>query len=180
MQRKIGNTKEKGQATILVLVASSLFLLAALGLTLDVSQLYAQRQLAQNAADAAALAAIMSLFNNTNTSNGTFDNTFGKIPNGGGNPPRLTCGSSDNHTPCYYARQNGFDPASGDTVYTDFWSQANAFSQEPGVSISNATKDPVPLLRVTVRRPVRATLMGLVGAPRKVSPRRRRRRSRPA
>jgi Flp pilus assembly protein TadG len=158
MQHKAANSKEKGQSTILVVVALSLFLLAGMGLTLDVSQLYAHRQLAQNAADAAALAAMMSIFNGTNTSS----NTFG-TPIAGGNPVRLQCGSTDNHTPCYYARQNGFDPANGDTVYVDFWSQANAFAKEPGVSISNASKDPVPLLRVTVMRPVPATLMGLVG-----------------
>ena len=163
MQRKAANSKEKGQSTILILVALSLFLLAGMGLTLDVSQLYAQRQLAQNAADAAALAAMMTIFNGTNTPNATFDNTYGKIPTGGGNPARLPCGSNDNHTPCYYARLNGFDPANGDTVYVDFWSQVNAFPQEPGVSISNASKDSVPLLRVTVMRPVAATLMGLVG-----------------
>jgi Flp pilus assembly protein TadG len=163
MQRKARNTREKGQATILILVALSLFLLAGVGLTLDVSHLYAQRQLAQNAADAAALAAMMTIFNGTNTANATFDNTFGNIPVAGGNPARLNCGSNDNHTPCYYARQNGFDPANGDTVYADFWSRANAFSREPGVSISTASQDPVPLLRVTVMRPVPATLMQLVG-----------------
>ena len=162
MQRTTGNAKEKGQATILVLVALGLFLLAAMGLTLDVSNLYSQRQLAQNAADSAALAAMMSIFNGTNTTNATTNNTFG-VPAGGGNPARLNCISSDNHTPCYYARQNGFDPANGDTVYVDFWSQANAFAQEPGVSISNASQDAVPLLRVTVKRPVPATLMRLVG-----------------
>ena len=159
MKCKTGSKKEKGQATILVLVALGIFLLAGIGFTLDVSQLYAQRQMAQNAADAAALAAIMSIFNATNT--GT--NTFGNIPGGGGNPPRFTCSSNDNHTPCYYARQNGFNPANGDTVYTDFWARANAFTQEPGVAISTAAQDTVPLLRVTVMRPVPATLMGLVG-----------------
>lgn len=159
MQRSTRKRTKEGQATLLVLVALALFLLAGIGLTLDVSQLYAQRQLAQNAADAAALAAIMSLYNATNTG----ANTFGNIPTGGGNPARFTCGASDNHTPCYYARQNGFDPANGDTVFVDFWDQANAFSQEPGVSISNAAQDTVPLLRVTVLRPVPATLMAMVG-----------------
>jgi Flp pilus assembly protein TadG len=163
MQRKTRNWKEKGQATMLVLVALSLFLLAGMGLTLDVSQLYSHRQMAQNAADASALAAMRSIYNSTNTTNATFNNTFGNIVTAGQNPARLTCASNDNHTPCYYARQNGFDPANGDTVYVDFWAQANAFSQEPGVTLSNSVKDPVPLLRLTVIRPVPATLMQLVG-----------------
>jgi|SRR5579862_3055511 len=164
MKRKTGETREKGQATLLVLVALGMFLFAAIGFTLDVSQMYSQRQIAQNAADAAALAGMMSIFDGTNTSNSTFNNTFGALPNGGGNPARLVCGSNDNHTPCYYARQNGFDPAVGDTVYVDFWDQANAFAQEPGVSISTASQDTVPLMRVTIIRPVQATLMRLVGA----------------
>lgn len=163
MERKSENTGERGQAGILVAVALTLFLLAGIGFAIDVSQLYSQRQLAQNAADAAALAAMMSIFNATNTTNATFNNTFGNIATAGQNPARLNCGSNDNHTPCYYARQNGFDPSNGDNVYVDFWSQANAFTQEPGVSISTAAKDAVPLLRVTVIRPVPATLMRLVG-----------------
>ncbi len=161
--QNIRKRKEAGQATMLVLVALSVVLLGGMGLTLDVAQLYSQRQMAQNAADAAAMAAIMSIFNGTNTNNGTFNNTFGNIVTAGQNPAQLICGSNDNHTPCYYARQNGFDPASGDTVVVDFWAQVNAFTQEPGVSISNASKDAVPLLRVTVIRPVPATLMRLVG-----------------
>ncbi|MBI3696456.1 MAG: hypothetical protein HY238_16655 [Acidobacteria bacterium] len=163
MQRQRQSAKESGQAIILALVALSLFMFGAIGLAIDASQLYAQRQLAQNAADAAALAAMMSLFNGTNTSNATFDNTFGNITTPGSNPARLNCGSNDNHTPCYYARQNGLDPANGDTVYVDFWNTINAFAQEPGVQLSTAVQDPVPLLRVTIMRPVPATLMKFVG-----------------
>jgi Flp pilus assembly protein TadG len=147
----------------MVVVGLGLCLLAGIGLMFDVSNMYAQRQLAQNAADAAALAAMQSIFNGTNTSNGTFNNTFGNVPVGGGNPSRLNCGSSDKHTPCYYARQNGFDPSFGDTVYVDFWSQANASTQEPGVSFSSNALNPVPLLRVTIFRPVPTTLIRLVG-----------------
>lgn len=159
MQRKRDKTKEKGQSTLLVVLALGLCLIAGMGFTMDISQLYSQRQLAQNAADSAALAAIMSLFDDTATG----ANSFGVVPNGGGNPPRLNCASNDTHTPCFYARQNGFDPSKGDTVYVDFWSQATAFKQEPGVSISNASQDAVPLLRVTVMRSVPATIMRLVG-----------------
>jgi Flp pilus assembly protein TadG len=164
MENKNRHARQRGQATLLIILSVGLFLLAGIGLMFDVSNMYAQRQLAQNAADAAALAAITSIFNHTNTNNSTFNNTFGNIPNGGGNPARLTCGSTDNHTPCYYARKNGFDPSYSDTVYVDFWNQANAGSQEPGVAFTTNAQNPVPLLRVTILRPVKTTLMRMVSA----------------
>ncbi|HEY3839413.1 MAG TPA: pilus assembly protein TadG-related protein, partial [Bryobacteraceae bacterium] len=154
--------QERGQAILMVVVAVGMTVLAGIGLMFDVSNMYAQRQMAQNAADASALAAMSSIFNGTNANNATFNNTFGAIPTGGGNPPRLNCGSNDHHTPCYYSRQNGFDPAFGDTVYVDFWNRTNAVTQESGVSFSSNANTPVPLLRVTVIRPVRTTLMGLI------------------
>ena len=43
--------KEKGQALLLVVVAMSLFLIAALGLVMDGAQIYAHRQMAQDAAE---------------------------------------------------------------------------------------------------------------------------------
>src|SRR3954467_3686951 len=103
MWSKMPSGNAKGQALLLVVTAVSLFLLAGLGLTIDVSTMYTHRQLAQNAADAAALAGMMSIFDATNTSNATFDNTFGTITTAGQNPARLVCGANDNHTPCYYA-----------------------------------------------------------------------------
>ncbi len=60
--------RERGQVVLLVLVAMSIFLLAALGLAIDGANLYHQRQMAQTAADAAAQAGMISVFNGTNTS----------------------------------------------------------------------------------------------------------------
>jgi Flp pilus assembly protein TadG len=61
---------EDGQAIVLVALAMSLFLLAAVGLAVDGSTLYTHRQMAQAAADAAAQAGIMSIFDGTNTLTG--------------------------------------------------------------------------------------------------------------
>jgi len=160
MPRRTRSKKEKGQALILVIVALSLFLIAGIGLAIDASGLFAQRQLAQNAADASALAAIMSLYGGTN-------NGFGVIPGGGGNPPSTDCSANGKSTltPCYYASLNGFTAAAGgDSVKVDYWNQANAFTKEPGVSFSTSAQDPVPLLRVTVIRPVPTTLMSWLGS----------------
>ena len=60
--------REDGQAVILVVVAMSVLLIGALGLAIDGGQMYAQRQMAQAAADAAAQAGIMSIFTGTNIS----------------------------------------------------------------------------------------------------------------
>jgi len=45
---------EQGQAVLLVILGLSLFLIGALGLTIDGGQMYAHRQMAQTAADSAA------------------------------------------------------------------------------------------------------------------------------
>ena len=70
---------EDGQSILLVVVAMSVFLIGALGLAIDGAQMYAHRQMAQAAADAAAQAGMMSIFRGTNAT-ATF-------PFGTGNPP---------------------------------------------------------------------------------------------
>src|SRR3954466_2201870 len=103
-------TREAGQAVILVIVASTIFLFGAVGLAIDGSHMYAQRQMAQAAADSAAPAGIMSIFDGTSTSGTRQCSTGGSF----------TCASSDAKTPCYYAQTlNGFNTA-GDTVTVDF------------------------------------------------------------
>lgn len=134
---------ESGQAVVLVLLALSIFLMAAVGLAIDGSHLYAQRQLAQSAADAGAQAGIMNIFNGTNTFVAVSGTTY-------------TCASSDARSPCYYAQtRNGFNVAGSDTV---------TYTPNPaGVSVPNLSSDPINLLQVNVTRDVPATLMKLLG-----------------
>jgi Flp pilus assembly protein TadG len=99
--------REAGQAILLVIVASTIFLFGAVGLAIDGSHMYAQRQMAQSAADAGAEAGILSMFNGTNT--------------GGAHPftassTVATCADGV-PTPCYYAQRNGFDPTSDTVTY---------------------------------------------------------------
>jgi hypothetical protein len=105
---------EAGQATLLLLVGLSIFLLGAVGLAIDGANLYANWQMAQAAADAGAQAGIMSVFYGTNATNvGTGTNTGFATTN-------FTCAASDTKTPCYYAQtRNGFNTGS-DTVKVDF------------------------------------------------------------
>jgi len=137
---------EDGQAVVFVALAMSFFLLGAVGLALDGSHLYAQRQMAQTAADAAAQAGIMSIFDGTNgTGSGGFSTSS-----------TITCTTTDLRTPCKYASLNGFGSTSSDTVTVSFPANTAA----PGVSFSS---DPVHLIQVTVQRTVSTTLVHMVG-----------------
>ena len=140
--------EEEGQAVILVAVAMSIFLIGAIGLGVDGSHIYAQRQMAQSAADAAAQAGMISIFDGTNAI--------------ATNPARFTagtaftCGSSDARTPCKYANLNGFDASTGDTVSIGFPGAAGA----PGVNLSS---DTVNVVQATVTRSVQTTLLRFLG-----------------
>jgi hypothetical protein len=161
---------ERGSVLLMVVLALGIFLLGAIGLGIDGSRLYAERQMAQAAADAAAQAAIMSIFNGTNTTGGAaFDATPGSS---------WTCTTgADPKTPCAYAQRNGFrniksgstcNPGlrcligsgnrSGDCVCLDFPDS----SVVPGVNLSGS--DPTNLARATVTRRVDTTLLRLLGS----------------
>lgn len=137
---------EDGQAIILVALAMSIFLLGAVGLAIDGSHLYSQRQMAQAAADSAAIAGIMSIFDGTNTAGSA---QFGTTT--------FTCTTTDAKTPCVYASKNGFGGSAGDTVTIDFPANTTA----PGVTF--ATGYPATLIRATVARNVDTTLMRMLG-----------------
>ena len=138
----LGN--RRGQATLLVVVAVSLSLLGAMGLAVDGAQVYAHRTMAQAAADAAAEAGIMSIFNGTNTG----ANAFGASS--------FTCTTTDVRTPCSYARLNGFGSTAADTITVEFPTSA------PGVNLSDS--DPVNQIRVTIARAMPTSFMRLLGS----------------
>jgi len=133
---------QSGQSVILVLVAMGLFLIGGLGLAIDGSQLYAHRQMLQAAADSAAQAGVMSIFDKTNT--GT--NAYGGAA--------FTCTTTDVRTPCYYARQNGVGDTSADQVNVDFTGSV------PGVNLSSV--DTPNFVRVTITRTVTTSLIRFV------------------
>lgn len=138
---------EEGQAVVVVALAMSIFLIGAIGLGIDGAHLYAQRQMAQNAADAAALSAITSIFNGTNGAGSTGFSTSSSF----------TCSTTDLRTPCAYASKNGFGSTASDAVTISFPSSTSV----PGVSLS--PDYPVNLVTATVQRSVSTTLMRLLG-----------------
>jgi len=134
---------------ILLVVAMSLLLIGALGLAIDGGQIYAQRQMAQAAADAAVQAGIMSIFDGTNA---TSANPFGT----GATPiASSACTTTDLRTPCVYARNNGFGGTAADTVTLSFPATVS------GVTLSSAT---VPAFAVTVQRTLKTGLIQFLGA----------------
>ncbi len=136
--------RENGQAIVIVLIALALFLLGGVGLAIDASHLYAQRQMAQAAADSSAQAAVMSVFNRTNTG----PNAFGSVA--------FDCaGPSDARTPCVFAGYNGFGKNGDDVVAVDFPGSV------PGVALSE--EDDPAVVRVTVLRTVDTTLLRFLG-----------------
>lgn len=131
---------EEGQSIVLVVLAMGIFLLGAVGLGFDGSHLYSERTRAQLAADAAAQAAMISIFTGTNT----FPTTA------------FTCTTTDTRTPCSYAIKNGFGGTADDTVTISY----PADSAAPGIAFSS---DPIHLVQATVSRNVSTTLMRLLG-----------------
>jgi hypothetical protein len=137
--------REDGQAVILVVVAMSILLIGALGLAIDGGQMYAQRQMAQAAADAAAQAGIMSMFFGTNaTSTYPFGTTTASS----------TCTTTDLRTPCVYARDNGFGGTAADTVTLSYPATVS------GVTLSSVA---IPALTISVQRTLNTGLIRMVG-----------------
>jgi Flp pilus assembly protein TadG len=140
-----------GQAIILVVVAASLILIGGLGFAIDGGQVYAQRQMAQAAADAAAEAGIMSIMRGTNA---TATSTFGT----GATPiASHTCTTSDGRTPCVYARNNGFGGTAADTVTLSYPSSVSGVSTLAAVT--------VPVFQVTVQRTLKTGFIQFLKGP---------------
>ena len=142
--------RQDGQAVIIVVVAMSILLIGALGLALDGGQMYAHRQMAQAAADAAAQAGILNILDGTNATSGH--------PFGTGTPPIASsaCTTADLRTPCVYARDNGFGGTSSDTVTLSFPATVS------GVTLSSVS---VPAFAVTVQRTLKTGLIRFIGGP---------------
>lgn len=122
-------------------------MLGALGLGIDGAQMYAHRQMAQAAADAAAQAAVMSILRGTNS---TSTHPFSTSAS-------FTCtvppASLDLRTPCVYAQYNGFG-TSADTVIVSFPATVS------GVSLSSTS---TPAVSVSVQRVLAAGLIRFAG-----------------
>jgi hypothetical protein len=138
---------ERGQAIVLVIVSLSLFLMGALGLGIDGAQMYAHRQMAQTAADAAAQAAVMSIK----------DGTYSTSAHPFSTAATFTCAVApatlDLRTPCVYAQYNGFGTHT-DTVTVSFPATLT------GVGLAAVA---TPAVSVSVQRVLTTGLMHFLG-----------------
>jgi len=106
---------ESGQAAVLILLLLSVFLLGFLGFATDYSQVWAHRQSAQSAADAACQAGAADLFLDYQNASGT-SNSYGLNFSWIGSA--FSCSSADAGNPvCEYAATNGY---SGSNVSVTF------------------------------------------------------------
>ena len=131
-----------------MVVAMSVLLIGVLGLAIDGGQMYAQRQMAQAAADSAAQAGIMSILDGTNITSAH--------PFGTGTPPIASSPCitlTDPRTPCVYARYNGFGATSADVV---------TLSYPSTVSGATLTSDTVPAFTVTVQRTLNTGMIRVI------------------
>lgn len=115
---------ERGQVTILVVMALSIFLLAFLGWATDYTNFWFHRQAAQGGADATCQAAAVDWYLvtlGTNSPNMNFTPKVGET---------LDCTQSPTAAPCIIAKYNGYDATlAGNTVTMRFTAAA-----PPGVT----------------------------------------------
>jgi Flp pilus assembly protein TadG len=138
----IGDTEgSRERGAIIILVALTLTILVGLiGLGMDAGQMFVAKQQLQSAADAAAMAGVMDMYNGTNSSGGSSYGTH------------HVCSSSDTWTPCKYALLNLTGRSS--TVTIDFPSAAPAFGSSctTGSSTSNICVTATTTVNTTLLR----------------------------
>jgi len=146
--------RESGQTTIFVLLTMGIFFLAFIGLTVDYSNLWFHRQMAQTAADAGCQAGAMDMM--VNAVNGT------KL---GGFPSPLAafdCTSYPSSTPCSYASLNGYpsstltSDAPGISVHVSFPASINGITTPP------SSLAPTPFMKVAVKEQASIYFSGLL------------------
>jgi len=136
--------REAGQASMLVLLMLSLFLLAVLAFAVDYTNIWLQRQQAQTAADAACQAGAMDIYQSV--SGVTLPNMGFVIGTGG------DCNSygSNGPTMCWYAGKNGFNGYTGGAADVS-WTFPSSVS---GVTAPPSSSVPYPFLQVKVSLPM--------------------------
>ncbi len=134
-----------GQAVLLLLLALGISLMGAVGWAVESSLYYTHRQMAQAAADAAAQAAITSIYSRTNVGANLMDGTPFTCTNG-----------ADLRTPCHFAQQHGFGLAgSTDVIRVEFPTSIDG--------VGNLSGDTPAAVSVTISRPFRSGVSALLG-----------------
>src|SRR5713101_2347470 len=140
-----GWSPQQGQAFLIIVIFIAFFLLAVLGLATDYSQVWAHRQMAQGAADAACQAGAADVFLKGTDPTATAD--FPTLDFSWIDGSTFDCSARPNSVPCMYASFNGY---SGSNVSVSFPSSLPGVSGIPSgfPTIAN------PYIKVTVTDPV--------------------------
>ncbi len=136
---------QQGQTFLVIVILIAFFLLAVLGLATDYSQVWAHRQMAQGAADAACQAGAADVFlNGTDpTANTDFPGLdFSWIGS------TFDCSAKPNSVPCMYASFNGY---AGANVSVRFPSASDLGVSGIPSAFGTITN---PYIKVTVTDPV--------------------------
>src|SRR5437763_6392325 len=139
-----GKSCERGQTFLVIAIFIAAFVLVMLGVAADYTQVWAHRQMAQGAADAACQAGAADLYLQSVNSNASGSNGIGSFSWIGTN---YDCSTNASSPPCAYAALNGY---SGSNVHVSFPSSL------PGVSALPAGFGAIanPYIQVTVTDPV--------------------------
>lgn len=140
---------ERGSAVVLLVASLSFFLCGAMGLAIDGAQVYAQRQMAQSAADAAAQAGMVTIFDGSTPAIGT---------------GAYYCTSSNTTSPCTYVSKNGYTAGACSSPSSAAPGADCIFvNPDPTVAVSNLDPQRPNELQVTITRAVPMTLMKMIG-----------------
>ncbi len=140
-----GRGRDAGQASIVVVLMLSLFLLAVLAFAVDYTNLWFQRQQAQAAADAACQAGAMDIYQ---VVSGVTLPNMGFVIGTAGN---CSTYSSPGPAMCWYASKNGFNGYGGGTADVS-WSFPSSVA---GVTSPPSSAAPYPFMQVKVTLPVK-------------------------
>jgi hypothetical protein len=147
-------SSQHGQTLIPIVIFIGLFLMAMLGVAADYTQVWAHRQMAQGAADAACEAGAADLYLNAVDPSSSGQNGLQSFSWIGAD---FDCSSTNASTPpCQYATLNGY---SGSSVHVSFPSSL------PGVaSLPTSLATAFPYMEVTITDSVGMSFTKMVGA----------------
>src|SRR5258707_12410976 len=140
------SSPQRGQVFIAIVIFIAMFLLAALGLATDYAQIWAHRQMAQGAADAACQAGAADLFVNAVDPSASGQNGLQSFSWIGGSG--FDCSTNTSSPPCRYASLNGYSGSNVSVTFPSTLSGVPSISSfgtiaTPYIQVSIA--DPVPL-----------------------------------
>ncbi|MBZ5491528.1 MAG: hypothetical protein LAO76_11410 [Acidobacteriia bacterium] len=146
-------SSQHGQTLIPIVIFIGLFLMAMLGVATDYTQVWARRQMAQGAADAACEAGAADLYLNAVDPSSSGQNGLQSFSWIGAD---FDCTVNTSTPPCTYATLNGY---SGSKVHVSFPSSL------PGVAALPSTlATTFPYMEVTITDPVPMSFTKMVGA----------------